>query len=139
MRDRRNKVLGRMHGAMYRASKGRVGAKMGKAPILLLTMTGRKSGQRRTVPLIYLRDGSSLVVVASNAGQDHHPAWFGNLLANPEAEVEIGGDRLRVRARVANDDERAALWPRLVGIFSWYASYERKTDRPIPVVILEPQ
>jgi deazaflavin-dependent oxidoreductase (nitroreductase family) len=139
MRDRFNKVMGRMHRAAYRSSKGKVGGRLGKAPMLLLTTTGRRSGQPRTVPLIYLPDGERYVVAASNAGQGHDPAWYGNAQAQPAVEIEVGERRIPVTARVADAGERAELWPRLVGIFGNYAKYERRTDRPIPVVILEPR
>jgi deazaflavin-dependent oxidoreductase (nitroreductase family) len=137
VRDRFNKVMGRMHRTVYRRSGGKVGGRFGRAPMLLLTTTGRRSGQARTVPLIYLADGERFVVAASNAGQDHDPAWYGNLQAQPAAEVEAGDRRIPVTGRVADPAERAALWPRLVAIFGNYAKYEQRTDRPIPVVILE--
>jgi F420H(2)-dependent quinone reductase len=138
-RDAWNKRFGRVHNAVYRISKGRLGKRVGKAPVLLLTTTGRKSGEARTKPLFYLADGERFVLVASNAGQDHHPSWFVNLQAKPEAAVEVGDRHVPVTARVADESERNALWPRCVEMFSWYASYQRKTERPIPLVILEPR
>jgi deazaflavin-dependent oxidoreductase (nitroreductase family) len=137
LRDRRNKPMSAMHSWVYRRTRGRLGARFGKSPVLLLTTTGRTSGQPRTKPLIYVTDGPDRwVVAASNAGQDHHPGWFHNLQASPEAEVEVGGSVVPVTARVAEGEERAALWPRLVGVFSWFDDYAKKTDRPIPVVVL---
>lgn len=121
-------------------SKGRLANRLGKAPVLLLTTTGRRSGEPRTKPLFYVADGDRFVVVASNAGQDHHPAWYGNLLTKPEAEVEVGDRRIPVVAREADPAEWEALWPRAVGIFRGYEKYRRKTARErIPLVILEPR
>ena len=108
------------------------------APVLLLTTTGRKSGKKRTIPLLYLEDGVNLVVVASNGGAPRHPAWWSNLCANPEATVEIGHRELRVRAREASPEEKERLWPRLVAMYGPYQSYRRRTDREIPIVILRP-
>src|SRR3954471_11763000 len=125
--------------AIYRASGGRFGAHIGKAPVLLLHHVGRKSGKARVAPVLYLDDGDRLVVVASKGGTDKNPAWFHNLMANPETEVEVGRDRRRVLARRAEGEEREALWPRLVEIYSDYADYQTYTDRLIPVVVLEPR
>jgi deazaflavin-dependent oxidoreductase (nitroreductase family) len=105
---------------------------------LLLTTKGRKSGEPRSTALLYLEDGDRLVVVASNLGSDHAPAWWLNLEANPDAEVAIGTEERRVRAREANEEERAALWPRLVEYYGGYDAYREDTDRHIPVVVLEP-
>lgn len=138
MRDRWNRAFGPVHNAVYRVSKGRVAHRVGKAPVLLLTTTGCKSGQPRTHPLFYVADGERFVVVASNAGQDHHPGWYANLRARPEGVVEVGGRRVAVRARDADEAERAEFWPRAVAIFRGYARYARKTERQIPLVVLEP-
>jgi F420H(2)-dependent quinone reductase len=105
--------------------------------VLLLTTTGRKTGKRRTSPLLYLRDGDMLAVVASEGGAPRHPAWYLNLAANPAVEVEIGRTREPRRARDASEDERARLWPRFVEMYAGYAAYERRTSRRIPVVLLE--
>ena len=128
----------RAHAAVYRASGGKLTGKMGKNPILLLITTGRKSGQRRTTPLLYLVDGEKIVIVASNGGAPKHPAWWLNLRANPEAEVEIGERTLRVRAEEASPEEKQRLWPKLVEMYSGYENYQKKTDREIPVVVLHP-
>ena len=100
------------------------------------TTTGRKSGEERTVPLLYLRDGESFVVVGSNGGTSSHPAWWLNLKANPRATVEIGYCRLHVWAAEAGPSERERFWPELVAIYGGYESYRKRTDRKIPVVIL---
>ncbi|MEX2157940.1 MAG: nitroreductase family deazaflavin-dependent oxidoreductase [Dehalococcoidia bacterium] len=127
------------HEFWYRVSGGALGGKIGGVPCLLLTTTGRKSGRKRTTPLLYLRDGQDVVIVASYGGSPKHPTWYGNLVANPEAEVLIGREQKRVVARTANDDERARLWPRLVEMYKSYAEYQTKTERTIPVVILAPK
>jgi deazaflavin-dependent oxidoreductase (nitroreductase family) len=106
---------------------------------LWLTTVGRTSGIERTNALYYLEDGPSLVVVASNVGLDTDPAWWLNLQANPETIARTGRTVHRVRAREATPDERDRLWPRLVRLYPDYAAYARKTDRPIPIVILEPR
>jgi deazaflavin-dependent oxidoreductase (nitroreductase family) len=121
----------------FRATGGRIGGKIGGVPILLLTTTGRRSGASRTAPLMYLEDAGRFVVVASNAGDDRHPAWWLNLRKTPQAEVEIGTRRLRVRGRQASTDEHAKLWPKLVALYSAYDVYRTRTRREIPVVVLE--
>ena len=129
----------RVNIALFRATGGRLGGSIGKARILLLHHTGRRSGQDRVSPLIYLQDGANVVVVASKGGVDKHPAWFHNLVAMESTEVELPGrERRRVRPRVAEGEERERLWPRLVGIYRPYESYATYTDRQIPVVVLEP-
>ncbi|RIL06636.1 MAG: nitroreductase family deazaflavin-dependent oxidoreductase [Proteobacteria bacterium] len=124
---------------VYRASGGRVGGRFLRgAPVCLVTTTGRKSGQPRTAPLLYLADGERVVIVASKGGMSKHPAWYGNLVANPRCTVEIGRERRAMTARTASADEKAALWPRLVAMYRDYDDYQARTDRDIPVVILEP-
>jgi len=128
----------RLHETVYRWTGGRLGGRMGPLPTLLLTTTGRKSGQPRTIPLIYFPAGDRLVVVASNGGQDQPPAWYLNLRAYPMASVQIGKEHRPVRAVVAPPAVRARLWPQVVARNPAYAGYERKTDREIPMVILYP-
>jgi len=131
--------LARVNRAVFRATRGRVGATFRGAPVLLLDHVGRRSGQARTSPLIYLDDAPNLVVVASKGGSDQHPAWFHNLMARDRTEVELpGGVRRRVRPRVAEGPERDALWPRLVEVYRPYAAYQGYTERRIPVIVLEP-
>ena len=129
---------GKLNIPVYRLSGGRIGGKINQAPVLLLTTTGRKSGQKRTAPVVYLADHDDVVVIGSNAGHNRTPAWSLNLKANPEAEVEIGRERRRVRARVAEGEERAELWRKHNEQYSGFDEYEARTDRNIAVFVLEP-
>ena len=130
---------GKLNVPLYRLSGGRIGGKVNKAPVLLLTTTGRRSGQRRTAPVVYLADGGNYVVIGSNAGHGRTPAWSLNLKAEPEAEVEVGRKRLPVRARVAEGEERADLWRRHNEQYSGFDEYEARTDRDIALFVLEPR
>lgn len=123
---------------LYRASGGRVMGRMGRAPILLLTTTGRKSGRKRTVPLLYLQDGGSFVIVASFAGSPTHPAWYLNLEATPKVELQVGSQKLAGVARRASAEDKARLWPSLLAIYPQYADYQKRTTRDIPLVIVAP-
>jgi len=122
-------------------SNWRIGAGFRKpVPTLLLEHVGRKSGTTFTTPVLYLEDGPNLVVVASQGGLPKNPQWFPNLLAQPETVVHLKKEGVRrVRARVAEGEERAALWPRLVDLYADFAKYAHWTDRQIPVVVLEPR
>ena len=133
------RLAGRMNVSIYRVSGGRLMAKVAQAPVLLLTTSGRKSGQERTAPVCYLRDGERLAVIGSNAGNPRPPAWALNLLADPAAQVEIRGARSAVRARVAEGDERADLWRRMNALYHGFDDYEKRTDRDIKVFVLEPR
>lgn len=133
------RLVGKLNAPIYRLSGGRVGGKLGKAPILLLTTTGRKSGQPRTAPVLYLADGDRFVVINTNAGNDKTPAWSLNLRANPEAEVEIGRRRVAVRSRLAEGEERADLWRRSMEQYEGWDFYESKLDREVGVFVLEPR
>jgi deazaflavin-dependent oxidoreductase (nitroreductase family) len=132
------RTVGKLNAPLYRLSGGRVGGKLGKAPILLLTTTGRKSGQPRTAPVLYLADGDRFVVINTNAGNAKTPAWSLNLRATPEAEVEVGRKRVKVRARLAEGEERADLWRRHMEQYSGWDFYESKLDREVGVFVLEP-
>jgi deazaflavin-dependent oxidoreductase (nitroreductase family) len=132
------RLVGRLNVPLYRASGGRLGANVGRAPVLLLTTTGRKSGQPRTAPVVYLADGERFVVINTNAGNARTPAWSLNLRANPEAEVQVGRRRVRVRARIAEGEERADLWRRHNEQYAGFDYYETKLDREIAVFVLEP-
>ena len=131
------RALGALHIALYRLTGGKFGGRMGKAPVLLLSVTGRKSGKRRTIPLLYGRDGDNFVVIASVGGAPKHPAWYHNLQGQ-EAEIQVGRERRRVRAREAEGEERDRLWAHMVSLYPAYDSYQKKTSRRIPVVVLEP-
>ncbi len=126
-----------LHTLVYKASRGRIGGSYNAAPIALVESVGRKSGKRRTHPLICRPDGDNLILVASKGGIDRHPAWYLNLKANPETTAWWKGERRRVRARDATEAERERLWPMMVEIYRPYESYQRRTERRIPLVILE--
>ncbi len=102
----------------------------------MLTTVGRKSGRILTLPLIFGRSGPDYVVVASKGGAPAHPAWYLNLEANPEVQVQVKGDKFKARAHTANAEERATLWPRMVEIYGPYTDYQKKTERQIPLVVL---
>jgi deazaflavin-dependent oxidoreductase (nitroreductase family) len=107
-------------------------------PSLLLTTTGRKSGEKYIFPLFYGQDGDSYIIVASKGGAPEHPGWYRNILANPELEVQVGTKTLKVRARTASGEERARLWQKALEFWPPYADYQQKTQREIPVVVLDP-
>ena len=123
---------------LYRLSGGRVGGRVGRGPVLLLTTTGRRSRQPRTTPVLYLADGDRFVVINTNAGNAKTPAWSLNLRADPDAEVEVGRKRAKVRARLAEGEERADLWRRHMEQYSGWDYYESKLDREPAVFVLEP-
>jgi F420H(2)-dependent quinone reductase len=128
------------HVLAYRATGGLVGHRVpGAPPMLLLDHVGAKSGKHRTTPLAYLGDGEDLVLVASKGGSPRHPAWFHNLRAYPDTTVQVGSGRRAVRARVATAEQRARLWPKVVQMYPGYRHYQRRTEREIPLVILEPR
>ncbi len=132
------KVFVGMHRSIYRSTGGRLAGKFRGALIMLLTTRGRKTGKDRTWPLLYTTTGDNYVVIASNNGSDRHPAWFLNLEADPEATVQIDTKLLKVKARTTEGEERAALWQQMVDQYDNYESYQKKTERKIPVVVLEP-
>ena len=138
-----NKLLTQMvtgtHEFWYRLTGGLIGGRFGKAPILLLTTTGRKSGRKRTSPLLYYQDGDNFVVIASFGGSPQHPDWYVNLRANAEVEVQAGRDVKQMVAETASSEERARLWPLVTEMYSQYADYQKRTSREIPVVILKPE
>ncbi|HTT06610.1 MAG TPA: nitroreductase family deazaflavin-dependent oxidoreductase [Steroidobacteraceae bacterium] len=116
-----------------------VGGGKGKVPTLLLTTTGRKSGRALTLPLIFGHSGADYVVVASKAGAPNHPSWYLNLEAQPEVHVQVKGDKFQARAHTASGAERARLWKKMVEIYGPYEDYQKKTQREIPVVVLQRQ
>ncbi|NMN94143.1 nitroreductase family deazaflavin-dependent oxidoreductase [Antrihabitans stalactiti] len=140
------KYAGKAHVRVYRMTGGRVGGKWRigagwKKPVqtLLLDHVGRKSGRKFTTPLLYLRDGPDVVIVASQGGLPKNPQWYANRMATPDTSVQIKSERRAVTARTANAEERADLWPKLVDLYADFASYQSWTDREIPVVILGPR
>jgi len=136
-------VLNRLmkgHAGVYRATRGAIGHRFpGSPPMLLLDHVGAKSGQRRTSPLVYVKDGDAVVIVASKGGHPKHPAWYHNLRANPDTTVQIGSERRPVRARVATAEERPRLWDKAVETYGGYRGYQERTGREIPLVVLEPR
>ena len=138
--DLQLKAMNAFHRALLAMSGGRLGWRAGGMPVVELTTTGRKSKQPRTVMLTSpVQEGDSIVVVASRGGDDHHPGWFLNLREHPDVDVAFAGRKKRpMRARVATPDERVSLWPRVTAVYRGYAGYQRKTDREIPLVLLEP-
>jgi F420H(2)-dependent quinone reductase len=126
------------HATLYRLTKGRIGGKYQGAPVALVDSVGRKSGKRRTHPLLCTEDGENLVIVASKGGVNRHPAWYHNLMANPETKANWYGDVREVRAREVEGAERERLWAQMVEAYPTYEAYQRRTDRRIPVVVLEP-
>jgi deazaflavin-dependent oxidoreductase (nitroreductase family) len=130
-------LFGQEHVDRYRATGGEEGHDWRGTQTLLLTTTGRKSGEERTTPLIYGRSGDDYMIVASKGGADDPPAWYLNLQANPDAEIQVWGDRFKVKARDAAPDEKPELWKTMTGEWPAYDEYQQKTDREIPVVVLE--
>jgi deazaflavin-dependent oxidoreductase (nitroreductase family) len=128
-----------VHQWVYEYSDGRIGATLGGRPMLLLRTVGRRSGEPRIAALLYVRDGDAYVVIASKGGSPRHPGWFHNLTATPEVEIQVGRERIPVRARVAEGKERSRLWARADEVNQGqYAVYQSRTSRVIPVVVLEP-
>jgi F420H(2)-dependent quinone reductase len=128
----------RFHRFVLEHTGGKLLPTSGRMPVFLLTTTGRNSGQPRTQPLSYLQDGDCYVVIASNAGQSHDPAWYLNLAANPEATIRIGGRSIRIHAETAGPTDQARLWALAKATDPLYAAYEMRTDRSIPIVFLTP-
>lgn len=130
--------IGKLNKPVYRLTGGRIGGKVGKAPVLLLTTTGRKSGLERTAPVVYLEDGENVVVINTNAGHEKVPAWSLNLKAKPQAEVEIGRKKRAVFARVAEGAERDDLWRKHNVQYSGFDEYDENIARRPEVFVLEP-
>ena len=128
----------RLHVLAYRVTRGRIGGKMEGAPVCVLHHVGRKSGHKRESPLFYLPDGDKVILVASAGGREAHPAWWLNLKAMDTAEVEILGKRTRMSPRLATAEERAAYWPRLNELYEHYETYQERTSRELPVVVMTP-
>lgn len=130
-------LFGQEHVDRYRETDGEEGHDWQGTQTLLLTTKGRKSGEERTTPLIYGEADGNYLVVASKGGTPDHPAWYLNLRENPSVEVQVWGDRFRARARDATPQEKPEMWKQMVGHWPAYEDYQQKTDREIPVVVLE--
>jgi deazaflavin-dependent oxidoreductase (nitroreductase family) len=128
-----------IHRAIFNVSKGRIFGRAFGMSLVKLVTTGRRSGKARaTVLVVPIVDSDRLVLVASFGGDDRHPAWYLNLQANPEVRATRAGSSRTMIARIATEEERAELWPQIISVFEGYARYQERTERPIPVVILEP-
>lgn len=139
VKDLTARWLNVVHRALVKGTGGRIGGTGFGMPVVILTTTGRKSGKERTTMLTApLHDDDRVVLVASYGGDDRHPAWFLNLRDNPDVGLELRGKKRRMVARVADEKEKDALWPEVVAAYKGYADYQTKTDRDIPLVILEP-
>jgi F420H(2)-dependent quinone reductase len=126
------------HAGVYRATGGKLFGRMGKSPILLLNTEGRKTGRKRTSPLLYVMDGEDFVIIASKGGAPTHPAWYLNLKANPDATVEVGDREVRVRAEEVDSEENVRLWQKMIEMYPTYDDYQTKTKREIPLLVLRP-
>ena len=136
MRDSTVKLLSRLHTVAFRTTGGLIGRRLVDNDMLLLTTTGRRTGRGHTVPLLYLSEGDRLVVIASYGGRPNDPEWYRNLIAHPEAVVQIDGERMPVWAATMDAEDRERWWPRIVEAYDGYAEYQSRTDREIPVVWL---
>ncbi len=129
-----------VHQWLYETTDGRIGASLGGRPMLLLRTVGRRTRAPRTAALLYVRDGKAYAVIASKGGAPQNPGWFHNLRAEPDVEIQVGRERIPVRARLAEGEERSRLWARADEVNQGqYAVYQSRTKRPIPVVVLEPR
>jgi deazaflavin-dependent oxidoreductase (nitroreductase family) len=134
------KAMNAIHRPLFDLTGGRIGGRFMKMTALKLTTTGRRSGEPRTVMLTTpVQRGDDLVLVASKGGNDEHPAWYLNLVANPEVTIEMAGRTFQATARTATDEEKAELWPEITAAYDGYGGYQRRTDRDIPVVICTPR
>jgi deazaflavin-dependent oxidoreductase (nitroreductase family) len=128
-----------VHAGVYRATGGKLFGRMGQSPILLLNTVGRKSGKKRATPLLYAVDGEDFVIIASKGGAPTHPAWYLNLMANPDATVEVEDRKVRVRAEEVDGEEKARLWQKMAELYPTYDDYQKKTKRQIPLLVLRPR
>jgi len=139
LKDIGARIVTGFHEAVLRLSNGRLANRGFGMPVLILTTTGRKTGQRRTTVLTSpVQDGDTVVLVASYGGDDRHPKWFLNIRDNPDVEITMDGRTRPMRARVASPNEKAELWPRVVAAYRGYGQYQQRTGRDIPLVICEP-
>ena len=132
------KWMGKGNTWIYKLTNGKLGGTFGNAPVALLTTTGRKTGEPRVSPLLYLREGDRVILGASRGGSDKNPLWYLNLKANPEVSVQIKDEVLSLTARDASEAERAEYWPKMVAMYPTFEDYKSWTDRVIPIVICDP-
>ncbi len=132
------KSFTKIHVSIFRRTKGKRMNKFRGMDVLLLTTVGRKSGKIRTTPLLYVNYNGSYLITGSNGGSDKHPAWFYNLKANPQVEIELNGDKLQAHAEIAPKEEKEVLWPLFIKEGKFYESYQSKTTREIPVIKISP-
>jgi deazaflavin-dependent oxidoreductase (nitroreductase family) len=130
------RLIGHLHTWVWKITGGKLGDAFGGAPLLLLTTQGRKSGRQRTTPVLYLEDGDDVIVVASFGGNDANPAWYLNLLSNPQADIVIKGKRRHLIAHEVSTEEKQRIWPRLTALYPNFAIYQQRTRRDIPVLKL---
>lgn len=136
MKDAKVRRLSSLHTALFRLTGGRLGSRLVRNDMMLLTTIGSSTGREHTVPLLYLEHDGALVVVASYGGRPDHPQWFKNLLTNPLGRAQLGSESFQVDSRVASPEERALLWPRVIDAYDGYEVYQSRTDRVIPLVVL---
>jgi len=136
LKPRTIRLIGRVHAWLWKLTGGRLGNTFGRAPFMMLTTKGRKTGRERTTPVLYFAHGADLIVVASFGGNDIHPAWYLNLDSCPEAEVIVNGERRRLLAHSISPEERELIWPRLVKTYPNFAIYQQRTRREIPLLRL---
>lgn len=140
MKDTGARWVTGLHRSLFKVSNGRLLGRLAGMPVLILTTTGRKSGEPRATMLTSpVQQGDSIVLVASYGGDDRDPSWFKNLQADPDVEVLMNGRTIPMRARVASPSEKGALWPRVTRAYRGYAGYQRRTERDIPLVVLDPR
>jgi deazaflavin-dependent oxidoreductase (nitroreductase family) len=136
VKDTLSRIATTLHTQLIRRTGGKLGGQMFKRPMVLLTTTGRKSGQPRVTPLLAHPDGDRFLLIGSNGGDDRTPQWVQNLMANPDATIELDAETIPVRATIATAEEKQVLWPKATAAYKGYDAYQRKTERDIPVVIL---
>ena len=139
LKDTFSRVATTLHRELFRRTGGKVGGQMFKQPMMMLTTTGRRSGQPRVTPLLCILDGDRYLAIGSNGGDDRTPQWVRNLEVNPEATIQLRTETIPVRARVATPEEKKALWPKVIAAYKGYDNYQRKTSRDIPVLIFTRQ
>ena len=130
------RLIGRLHGWLWKLTRGAVGNNLGTAHFMMLTTNGRQTGRERTTPVLYLKDGADLIVVASFGGNDMHPAWYLNLERDPRAEVLLNGQRRLLVAHRVSPEEKQSIWPRLIEMYPNFAVYQQRTRREIPLLRL---